>query len=113
MGMACLLFLHGLQLYLKVILLFRFNTIHVANIQDNGLAQLATDYSELCIAGNSAWDTDDLIQYEDITAFGLPPINSESSQKALGENIAYSDLTPVFFQDLEGGIQEWIDQGLI
>ena len=92
---------------------FRYKTITITYLQDNGLAQLATDYSALCIAGNSDWDTDDLIQYENITTFGLPHVTSPSFQKALGENIAYSDLTPVFFEDIVRGVQGWIDPGLL
>ena len=64
----------------------------------------------------SGWDTDDLSQYEDITTFGLPPITSPTFQKALGENLAFSTLTPVEFLGefgIEGGIQGWIDQGLL
>ena len=62
---------------------------------------------------NSGWDTDDLIQYEDTTTFALPSIAGPSFPKIIGENIAYSDVTPVSFDEVKGGVLEWVSQGLL
>jgi len=82
---------------------------------DDGLAQLAKDYADLCISGHSYWNTDNLIQYESITSFELPAADAPSWQKYIGENLARASLTPVQFDNeygVTGGVQGWIDEGL-
>ena len=110
----------GMTINIRICIYFPFShNIHYNNnIQDDGLAQLATDYSESCIFGHSGWDTDDLSVYAGITSFELPPITAPSWEKALGENLAFSTLTPVVFTDtlfgccgIVEGVQGWIDEG--
>ena len=68
------------------------------------MAALATDFTESCIFGHSGYDTDDLRAngYESITTFEL-----SSSQKYLGENLAFS----LGEFGIERRVQGWIDEG--